>query len=318
MAYSEKMLPWSRGRVIATCRYGQALTQRNVRGKRRHLEGLDGMAAYVQTRREQMTKTRASSVDEPSSVTLAVEGLEADIVGLNKKVLNGLNLKIKPGEVHAIMGQNGSGKSTFSKVLVGHPEYEVVKGSVLYKGENLLDMEPEERSHAGLFLSFQNPVEVPGVNNTDFLRLACNSRRKALGEPELDPIEFYGYLAPLMEEMKVDSKFLNRNVNEGFSGGERKRNEILQLAVLDADLAILDEIDSGLDIDALREVAEGVNLLRKRKAGMSILLITHYQRLLDYIEPDYVHIMKDGQVVTTGDKQLAKELESSGYKGVAE
>lgn len=242
--------------------------------------------------------------------------LKAEIADLEKPVLNGLDLEVGSGEVHAIMGQNGSGKSTFSKVLVGHPDYAVVDGSVQYKGEDLLDLEPEERSHAGVFLSFQNPVSVPGVNNTDFLRLACNSRRKAKGEPELDPIEFYGYLTPILEDLKIDSKFLNRNVNEGFSGGERKRNEILQLAVLDPDLCILDEIDSGLDIDALREVAEAVNLLRKRKPKLSVILITHYQRLLDYIEPDFVHIMKDGEVITTGDKQLAKQLEEGGYKGL--
>jgi Fe-S cluster assembly ATP-binding protein len=245
-----------------------------------------------------------------------VKKLKAEIADLEKPVLNGLDLEVGSGEVHAIMGQNGSGKSTFSKVLVGHPDYTVVDGSVQYKGEDLLDLEPEERSHAGVFLSFQNPVSVPGVNNTDFLRLACNSRRKAKGEPELDPIEFYGYLTPILEDLKIDNKFLNRNVNEGFSGGERKRNEILQLAVLDPDLCILDEIDSGLDIDALREVAEAVNLLRKRKPKLSVILITHYQRLLDYIEPDFVHIMKDGEVITTGDKQLAKQLEEGGYKGL--
>lgn len=240
----------------------------------------------------------------------------ADIVGLEKTVLKGMSLKVRPGEVHAIMGQNGSGKSTFSKVLVGHPDYEVKSGSITYKGQDLLDMEPEERAHAGLFLSFQNPVAVPGVNNTDFLRIAHNSRKKALGEPELDPIEFYGYITPIVEELKIPASFLGRNVNEGFSGGEKKRNEMLQLAVLDADLAILDEIDSGLDIDALREVAEGVNLLMKRKKDMSVILITHYQRLLDYIEPDFVHIMKNGQVIQTGNKELAKELESQGYKNV--
>jgi len=247
---------------------------------------------------------------------LEVAGLEADITGLDKQILKGLDLSVGKGEVHAIMGQNGCGKSTFSKVLVGHPEYEVTSGSVSFQGRDLLDMEPEERSHAGIFLSFQNPVEVPGVNNTDFLRMACNSRRKAQGLEELDPIEFYGHVSPILKDMQVNSSFLSRNVNEGMSGGEKKRNEILQLAVLDADLAILDEIDSGLDIDALREVAEGVNLLRERKPEMSIILITHYQRLLNYIEPDFVHIMKGGQIIQTGDKELAKALESGGYKNV--
>ena len=258
-----------------------------------------------------VTDPVASSSEGSDGWVLEVAGLEAEIE--NKKILNGLDLKVNKGEVHAIMGQNGCGKSTFSKVLVGHPDYSVVGGSVRYKGEDLLELEPEERSHAGLFLSFQSPVEVPGVNNTDFLRLACNSRRKALGQEELDPLEFYGYVAPLLEELKINSKFLNRNVNEGFSGGERKRNEVLQLAVLDADLAILDEIDSGLDIDALREVAEAVNLLRTKKPEMSVILITHYQRLLDYLEPDFVHIMKDGRVIQTGGADLARELESDGY-----
>lgn len=245
---------------------------------------------------------------------LEVTNLEAEIDG--KRILNGLNLRVNKGEVHAIMGQNGCGKSTFSKVLVGHPDYSVVGGSVGYKGSDLFALEPEERAHAGLFLSFQYPVEIPGVNNTDFLRLACNSRRKALGQPEFDPLEFYGHVAPILEELKIDSKFLNRNVNEGFSGGERKRNEVLQLAVLESDLAILDEIDSGLDIDALREVAEAVNKLKEKRKDMAVVLITHYQRLLDYLEVDYVHIMKKGKVVKTGGPELARELETDGYASI--
>ena len=242
---------------------------------------------------------------------LEVRGLEAEISGQGKAVLKGVDLVVRKGEVHAIMGQNGSGKSTLTKVLVGHPDYDVTGGSVQYKGSDLLDLEPEERSHAGLFLSFQNPIELPGVNNTDFLRLACNARRKALGKPEMDPLEFYGYVAPLLQELKIDNRFLNRNVNEGFSGGERKRNEILQLAVLEAELAILDEIDSGLDIDAMKEVAAAVNVLKESSdGGMGVIVITHYQRLLDYIEPDFVHIMKDGKITMTGDKDLAKKLEN--------
>jgi len=242
---------------------------------------------------------------------LEVSGLEASID--DKSILKGLNLRINRGEVHAIMGQNGCGKSTLSKVLVGHPDYKVDGGSVTYKGGNLLELEPEERSHAGLFLSFQYPVEVPGVNNTDFLRLACNARRAALGETELDPLEFYGHVTPILQELDIDPKFLSRNVNEGFSGGERKRNEVLQLAVMDSDLAIMDEVDSGLDIDALKNVADALNKLRRKKKDMSVILITHYQRLLNYIKPDYVHIMKDGRCIKTGGAELALELESEGY-----
>eukprot|EP00963_Diacronema_lutheri_P013306 scaffold2630_cov350-Pavlova_lutheri.AAC.12 len=214
-------------------------------------------------------------------------------------------------EIHAIMGKNGSGKSTLSKVLVGHPSYEVTGGSVTYKGEDLFELEPEERSHAGLFLSFQSPIEVPGVSNTDFLRMACNARRKALGKPEMDPLEFYAYLTPKLEELNMDIGFLNRNVNEGFSGGEKKRNEILQLSVLEAEMSILDEIDSGLDVDALRDVAKAVNALKTPEN--SILMITHYQRLLDYIHPDHVHIMESGKIKLSGGPDIARQLESEGY-----
>eukprot|EP00850_Spirogloea_muscicola_P013129 SM000087S23411 [mRNA] locus=s87:546180:547865:- [translate_table: standard] len=204
--------------------------------------------------------------------------------------------------------------ATLEQVLVGHPDYEVTGGTALYKGRDLFELEPEERSHAGLFLSFQSPVEVPGVSNTDFLRLAANARRAALGQPELDPLEFYAFLTPKLDELKMDISFLSRNVNEGFSGGEKKRNEILQLAVLDADLAILDEIDSGLDIDALRDVAGAVNGLKKPEKA--VLMITHYQRLLDYITPNFVHIMEGGRIVKTGDKSLARELEAGGYAAI--
>lgn len=209
------------------------------------------------------------------------------------------------------MGKNGSGKSTLSKVLVGHPDYEVTGGTASFKGQDLLELEPEERSHAGLFLSFQSPIEIPGVSNVDFLRMACNARRKALGQPELDPLEFYAHIIPKLELLKMDPTFLNRNVNEGFSGGEKKRNEILQLAVLDADMSILDEIDSGLDIDALRDVANAVNGLRR--SNSATLMVTHYKRLLDYIQPDYVHIMQSGQIIKTGDIALVDQLEAEGY-----
>ncbi|GBG78111.1 hypothetical protein CBR_g26048 [Chara braunii] len=239
---------------------------------------------------------------EGRKVLLEVKGLTAAIADGGAEILKG---------VHAIMGKNGSGKSTLSKVLVGHPDYEVTGGSAHYKGENLFEMEPEERSHAGLFLSFQSPVEIPGVSNTDFLRMACNARRAARGLPEMDPLEFYAFLTPKLESLKMDISYLQRNVNEGFSGGEKKRNEILQLAVLEADMAILDEIDSGLDIDALRDVANAVKGLQGPQNA--VLMITHYQRLLDYIEPDFVHIMEAGKIVRTGDKTLANELEVGGY-----
>lgn len=242
---------------------------------------------------------------------LEITDLQAKIVATGAQVLKGVNLIVREGEVHAIMGKNGSGKSTLSKVLVGHPDYEVTSGSATYKGQNLFDLAPEERSHAGLFLSFQSPVEIPGVSNVDFLRMACNSRRKAQGKNELDPLEFYAYIVPKLELLNMDPTFLNRNVNEGFSGGEKKRNEILQLSVLEADISILDEIDSGLDIDALRDVSQAVNQLKKPDGA--VLMVTHYKRLLDYIAPDQVHIMESGQIVKTGDMSLVDALEADGY-----
>ncbi|ERN04239.1 ABC transporter I family member 6, chloroplastic [Amborella trichopoda] len=251
---------------------------------------------------------------DSSAVLLEVKDLTAVVAESGQKILNGVNLTIREGEIHAIMGKNGSGKSTFSKVLVGHPDYEVTGGSVVFKGKNLLDMEPEERSHAGLFMSFQSPVEIPGVSNMDFLRMASNAQREKLGLKDRGPLEFYGFLSPKLSALNMDPKFLDRNVNEGFSGGEKKRNEILQLAVLEADLAILDEIDSGLDVDALQDVAKAVNGLLTSKN--SVLMITHYQRLLDYIRPGFVHIMEDGNVVKTGDVSLAKQLEKEGYKAI--
>jgi len=218
---------------------------------------------------------------------------------------------VKRGEVHAIMGPNGSGKSTLSKVLVGHPSYEVTGGAVSYRGDDLLENEPAERAQQGIFLAFQYPVEIPGVSNSDFLRLAVNKRRGALGLEEYDPIEFLGVLAEKMDIVGMSPDFLGRDVNSGFSGGEKKRNEILQMALLEPELAILDETDSGLDIDALKTVASGVNACRSD--DNSIVLITHYQRLLDYIKPDYVHVMYQGQIVRSGGPELALELERDGY-----
>ncbi|KAF8098840.1 hypothetical protein N665_0257s0050 [Sinapis alba] len=246
---------------------------------------------------------------------LEVKDLRAVIVETRQEILKGVNLVVYEGEVHAVMGKNGSGKSTFSKVLVGHPDYEVTGGSIVFKGQNLVDMEPEERSLAGLFMSFQSPVEIPGVSNMDFLNMAFNARKRKLGQPELDPIQFYSHLVSKLEVVNMKTDFLNRNVNEGFSGGERKRNEILQLAVLGAELAILDEIDSGLDVDALQDVAKAVNGLLTPKN--SVLMITHYQRLLDYIKPTLIHIMENGRIIKTGDSSLAKLLEKEGYKAIS-
>ncbi|ESQ48974.1 hypothetical protein EUTSA_v10021097mg [Eutrema salsugineum] len=246
---------------------------------------------------------------------LEVKDLRAVIVESRQEILKGVNLVVYEGEIHAVMGKNGSGKSTFSKVLVGHPDYEVTGGSIVFKGQNLLDMEPEERSLAGLFMSFQSPVEIPGVSNMDFLNMAFNARKRKLGQPELDPIQFYSHLVSKLEVVNMKTDFLNRNVNEGFSGGERKRNEILQLAVLGAELAILDEIDSGLDVDALQDVAKAVNGLLTPKN--SVLMITHYQRLLDYIKPTLIHIMENGRIIKTGDNSLAKLLEKEGYKAIS-
>ncbi|XP_065870934.1 ABC transporter I family member 6, chloroplastic [Euphorbia lathyris] len=256
-----------------------------------------------------------SALDSEKIPLLEVKNLTAVIAESRQEILKGVNLVVHEGEIHAVMGKNGSGKSTFSKVLVGHPDYEVTGGSVVFKGEDLLDMEPEERSLAGLFMSFQSPVEIPGVNNIDFLNMAYNARRRKLGLPELGPIEFYSYLFPKLELVNMKSDFLNRNVNEGFSGGERKRNEILQLAVLGADMAILDEIDSGLDIDALKDVAKAVNGILTEKN--SVLMITHYLRLLEFIKPTYIHIMEDGKIVRTGDISIAKMLEKEGYKAIS-
>lgn len=264
-------------------------------------------------RRNLVVPCRASSSNGGSSrpVILEVKGLEAKIAATGQQILKGVDLTIREGEVHAIMGKNGSGKSTLSKVLVGHPDYEVTAGSATFKGQDLFALEPEARSHEGLFLSFQSPIEIPGVSNVDFLRMASNARRKAKGQTELDPLEFYSFVVPKLELLKMDPTFLNRNVNEGFSGGEKKRNEILQLAVLESEMSILDEIDSGLDIDALRDVSAAVNGLKRD--DKSILMVTHYKRLLDYIKPQYVHIMEAGRITQTGGMDLVDQLEAGGY-----
>ena len=243
---------------------------------------------------------------------LEVKDLHAGIDG--KEILKGLNLEVNAGEVHAIMGPNGSGKSTLSKVLAGHPSYEVISGEVLYEGKNLLELEPDERARAGLFMAFQYPVEVPGVSNSQFLRPAYNQKMQHLGQEDLDPLEFNDYLKEKAKIVDMDPAFFKRSVNEGFSGGEKKRNEILQMAVLQPKLAILDETDSGLDIDALRIVAEGVNKLRSADNG--IILVTHYQRLLNFIVPDQVHVLAGGRIVKEGGKELALELEEKGYDWV--
>ena len=240
---------------------------------------------------------------------LEIKDLHANING--KEILKGINLTVKPGEVHAIMGPNGSGKSTLSNVLVGHPAYEVTKGSVTFKGKDLLALAPENRSHEGLFLSFQYPVEIPGVSMVNFMRAAVNEKRKYMGDPALTAGEFLKLMRKKREVVELDSKLANRSVNEGFSGGEKKRNEIFQMAMLEPTLSILDETDSGLDIDALRIVAEGVNKLKTPET--SCIVITHYQRLLDYIKPDIVHVLYKGRIVKTAGPELALELEEKGY-----
>ena len=234
----------------------------------------------------------------------------------DKQILNGISLAVRPGEVHAIMGPNGSGKSTLAQVLAGHPAYEVTGGEVTFDGRDLLELEAEERAQAGVFLAFQYPVEIPGVSNAYFLRAAYNEMRKARGEEEVDPLEFLDIVEEKAKLVEMDPSFLNRSVNTGFSGGEKKRNEILQMAVLEPKLAILDETDSGLDIDALRVVADGVNSLRR--PDNAAIVVTHYQRLLNYIVPDYVHVLAGGRIVKSGGKELALELEAKGYDWLLE
>lgn len=240
---------------------------------------------------------------------LSIENLCVSVA--DKEILRGINLEIKPGEVHAIMGPNGSGKSTLASVLAGREQFNVTTGTVRYKGEDLLALPAEDRAHQGIFLAFQYPVEIPGVSNIFLLKAAYNAQRKAKGLPEIDAMDFLNLVRDKMKLVEMDQDFLYRSVNEGFSGGEKKRNEILQMAILEPNLAILDETDSGLDIDALKIVANGVNALRHPDRAM--LLITHYQRLLDYIVPDYVHVLAQGRIVKSGDRSLALELEKKGY-----
>jgi Fe-S cluster assembly ATP-binding protein len=240
---------------------------------------------------------------------LEIKNLYASVDG--KDILKGINLTVNAGEVHAIMGPNGAGKSTLSNVLAGRDGYEITQGEVIYKGDNLLELKAEERAQRGIFLAFQYPVEIPGVSNVYLLKAALNAVRTYQGLEELDAIDFLSLVREKMQLVKMDEEFLYRGVNEGFSGGEKKRNEILQMALLEPSLAILDETDSGLDIDALKTVSDGVNELRSKER--SIVMITHYQRLLDYIVPDFVHVLSDGKIVKSGDKELAKELELKGY-----
>ncbi len=240
---------------------------------------------------------------------LQIKNLCATVEG--KAILKGLNLSIEKGEIHAIMGPNGAGKSTLAKILAGHPAYEVTAGEIWFKGQNILEMEPEERAHLGLFMSFQYPLEISGVSNGQFLQAALNAQRKARGEELISDADFEALLEKKMQAMEIRAEFKTRNINEGFSGGEKKRNEILQMAIFDPDLAVLDETDSGLDIDAMRIVADGVNQMRRK--DNALLIITHYQRLLDFIRPHFVHVLSDGKIVRSGGPELALELEAKGY-----
>nr|AFK39577.1 unknown [Lotus japonicus] len=264
---------------------------------------------FVTLRRTCVAATAAT--DTSQSPLLQVNDLKARIVGEHKDLLKGLNLTINRGEVHALMGANGSGKSTFAKVLVGHPDYEVTGGRAVYKGENLLDMEPVDRSLAGIFMSFRSPVEIPGVSNYDFLLMAYNARRKKSGLPELGAIEFLTHFMEKTKLVNMKEGFQNRNVNEGFSGGEKKRNEILQLAVFGADLIILDEIDSGLDVDALRDVTNAVKQILTKDT--SLLIITHYRRVPDLLNPERVHVLEEGKITRSGGMEIVESIEADGF-----
>eukprot|EP00931_Biecheleriopsis_adriatica_P072670 TRINITY_DN47097_c0_g1_i1.p1 TRINITY_DN47097_c0_g1~~TRINITY_DN47097_c0_g1_i1.p1 ORF type:complete len:344 (+),score=82.82 TRINITY_DN47097_c0_g1_i1:45-1076(+) len=273
-------------------------------------------SAVLPRRRSQVwTHSARRAVDSP--VVLDVSGVEAQSTDEDKKqILNGLNLTIREGEVHAVMGPNGSGKSTLAKVLIGDSSYEVTAGSASLGESKLFELEPHERALEGLFLAFQSPPAVSGVSNLDFLRAAYNAQRRARKEPELDVIEFYGFCTEKLQELKVNPDFLNRNVNEGFSGGERKRNEMLQMSVLQPKLAILDEIDSGLDIDALKDVADAIKRVREQDPKRAILVVTHFERFLNYIDADHVHVMYKGRVLKSGGKELADKLDKDGYDWV--
>ena len=245
-----------------------------------------------------------------NNILLEIKNLKVSIE--DNVILQNLNLKVKKGEIHAIMGPNGSGKSTFSKVVAGHPAYSILNGDILFKGLSIINFSPEKRSHLGIFLAFQYPIEIPGVSNEDFLRLSYNSKQQFYNKLEVDPIAFFEIVTKKMKLVNMSPLFLSRNVNEGFSGGEKKRNEILQMILLDSEISILDETDSGLDIDALKIISIGINkFMNKEKA---IILITHYQRLLDHIKPTYVHVMENGKIIKTGSSELAKELEVKGYE----
>ena len=247
---------------------------------------------------------------ENKTPILEVKNLQVSIN--TNEILRNLNLTINKGEIHAIMGPNGSGKSTFSKILTGHPSYKILNGDIVYKGNSIINLETEQRALLGIFLAFQYPIEIPGVSNEDFLRLSYNAKQKFNNKPEVDPLEFLSIINEKLELVEMSPVFLSRNVNEGFSGGEKKRNEILQMILLDAELCILDETDSGLDIDALRIISKAINAFMNKEK--SIILITHYQRLLDYVKPNFVHVMQNGKIIKTGSFELAKELELKGYE----
>jgi Fe-S cluster assembly ATP-binding protein len=244
---------------------------------------------------------------------LELKNLHATVA--DTPILKGVNLVMNPGEVHAIMGPNGAGKSTLSKLITGHPDYAITEGQILYKGEDIVDLEPDERARAGIFMSFQYPVEIPGVSTSFFLKAAVNAGRRERGESELDAMDFLKVARAKMKQVGMPGDLLHRAVNEGFSGGEKKKNEIFQMAMLEPTLAVLDETDSGLDVDALRTIADGVNAMRNEERGM--LVITHYQRLLDHIVPDYTHILADGRIVKSGGPELARQVEEEGYEGLA-